>query len=179
MRKFQPLRNLIAMLAVLLLYGCGVAHVKTDTQALDLRQYDNVLIQQVKLYSLEESAKDNDELQRKMRQWTAFSRAELEGYAQRSSYKLIDTLDAASGKTLTVDLDVNLQYGNRALRWAVGLGAGSGAVDSELTMKDAHSGKVKFHSEAHSDLSVGFGGGDMEEVLKENIRELLKDYPGS
>ena len=179
MRKYQAMQNLVVMTAILTLYGCGAAHVKTDTKTADMRQYDNVIIQQVKVYSLEQAAKNNDELQEKLRQWATFSRTELEGYAQRSPYMLVDSLNGASGRTLIVDLDVNVQYGNRALRWAVGFGAGQGGVDSELTMKDAASGKIQFHSEAHSDLSVGFAGGDMEAVLKENIRELLKDYKDS
>ena len=179
MSKFKLTQSLVVVIALLGLYGCGSAQVKTDTQTPDMRQYDNVLIRDVKVYSLEEAAKDNDELQKKLQQWASFSKTELEGYARRSPYELVNSLKNVSGKTLIVDLDVNVKYGNRALRWAIGFGAGSGAVDSTLTMRDANSGKVKFHSQAHSDLSIGFAGGDMELVLQENIRELLKDYKGS
>ena len=44
-------------------------------------------------------------------------------------------------------------------------------------MRDAVSGEEKFHAVAESDLAVGGFGGDMEAVLKENIRELVEQYP--
>lgn len=171
------LRSLAVFSMILFLTACGAAHVRTDVNANDLFSYDNVLIKEVKVYSLEAAAKDNDALQLKLKDWEMFSRNELESYVENSQYKLVDSIDAATGQTLLVDLDVNVTYGNRALRWAVGFGAGKGGVNSVLTVKDAQSGEVKFRARADSDLSMGGAGGDVGAVLKRNIRKLVDQYP--
>jgi hypothetical protein len=179
MNKFTYMKHLTIIVIISILYGCGEAYVRTDVQSQDLKEYDNILIQNVRVYSKEAAAKNNVPLQEKLKSWEEFSRNELEGYVNRSQYKLVKSLENVSGQTLIVDLDVNVQYGNRALRWAVGFGAGKGGVDSTLTVKDARTGEVKFQAEADSDLSMGGAGGDIGEVLEDNIRELIEQLKDS
>ncbi|MCP5007080.1 MAG: hypothetical protein GY941_24520 [Planctomycetes bacterium] len=158
------------------LYGCGAAHIKTDMQSPDLRLYEKFYIRDVKVYSNEPNAKTNIKLQRKMEYWASFTRKELEGYIRESHYSLVDSVGTESEKVLIADIDVNVVYGNRALRWAVGFGAGKGGVDSLLTVNDAQTGKIKFKATSDSDLSMGGAGGDIDDVLKGNIRKLIDQY---
>lgn len=163
--------------SVVLLSACGTAHVRTDKVASDLHSYNNVFIQKVDIYSNEEAAKTNTQLQNKMVEWEAFARTELENYVQRSNYSLLTSKDQITERTLIVDLDVDLVYGNRAARYFGGFGAGKGSVDSVLTVIDHQTSDLKFKATAESELSMGAFGGDMQGVLKSNIKKLIQQYP--
>lgn len=173
------LKYSITIAAIILLASCGRAHIKQGVKASDLKSYSNIIIKNVRVYSNEENAKENQELQNKMKQWEGFARTELEEYINKSKYKLVKSVNKAKGKTLTIDLEMNVEYGNRALRYFVGFGAGSGGIDSKLTVKDAKTGKIKFQSDVASDLSGGGFGGDMNETIKENIKVLVEHYKNS
>jgi hypothetical protein len=112
-----------------------------------------------------------------MDEWEVFARGELEDYVNDSHYQLINQPPAITEKALIINLDIDLTYGNRALRYWIGFGAGKGGVDSVLTAIDSETGDEKFRATAESDLSVGAFGGDMEAILKQNIRELVDQYP--
>lgn len=169
--------SLTLFLLVATLYGCGVAHVRTETESSDLHHYDKVYISEVKVYSLEDAAKTNVELQAKMDEWRSFARAELETYVNDSHYQLINKPPEDSEKALVANLDINLTYGNRAIRYFVGFGAGKGSVNSVLTVADSHTGEEKFRGVAESDLAMGAFGGDMQAILKDNIKQLIDQYP--
>ena len=176
-RENTPGSRLTLVLVIATLYGCGVAHVKTDIASPDLHQYEKVYISDVRVYSEEAAAKDNAELQAKMDEWKSFARSELEGYLTESHYQLVDQPPTDDERVLVVDLDINVAYGNRALRYWVGFGAGKGGVDSVLSVSDSKTGAEKFRAVAASDLSMGAFGGDMHAVLEENIRQLVDQYP--
>lgn len=165
------------LMLVLTLYGCGTAQVRTDTASADIHQYEKVFISVVDVDSREESAEENVALQAKMDEWEIFARGELEGYVNDSHYQLLTESPAADEKTLIMTLDINIVYGSRAKRYLVGFGAGKGSVDSVLTVSDSQTGEQKFRAVAESDLAMGVFGGDMEEVLKKNVRELVDQYP--
>lgn len=172
--KLVKALSLITVVSIL--SACGVAHVKTDIQSKDLTGYENILIGEVNVYSEEPAAKNNVKLQKKLKDWEAYSLKQLNEYVSSSNYNLVTSLDGAEGDTLLMDLDINVQYGNRALRWVVGFGAGKGGVDSILTVKDAKTGEVKHKIHADSDLSIGSAGGDIGDVLEKNIRKLIEQY---
>lgn len=176
MKLFKSIHRSTVIFMAVFLYGCGAAHIKTDIQSPDLRQYENFYVRDVKVYSNEPNAKTNIALQKKMEYWASFTRTELENYIRESHYRLVDSVEAESGKVLIADINVNVVYGNRALRWAVGFGAGKGGVDSLLIVKDAQTGRIKFKATSDSDLSMGGGGGDIDAVLKDNIRKLIDQY---
>ncbi len=174
MKLHRNIKLLSIITISFLLHACGVAHVKTEVIAQDINQYTNIFIQNVRVYSNEASAKNNAALQEKLKSWESHSRGQIESYINASKFTLVQSLDDTKGDTLLIDLDVNVMYGNRALRWVVGFGAGKGGVDSTLTVKDAKTGEVKYRGHGDSDLSVGITGGDMGDVLEKNIRKLLK-----
>jgi len=160
------------------LFGCGVAHVKTEVQSSNMETYKNVIIENVKVYSNETAAKKNIALQEKLKKWELYSRTQLENHINSSKYTLLKSVSEDAEETLLLDLDVNVRYGNQALRWVIGFGAGKGGVDSVLTLKDAKNDEIKYKAHADSDLSMGPAGGSIESVLKENINELIKQYNG-
>ena len=159
------------------LYGCGAAHVRTDMTSSDLHDYEQVFISEVKVYSEEEGAEQNEELQAEMKVWEAFSRTELENYVNESHYELLHQPPGSMVKALILSLDIKMTYGSRALRYWVGFGAGKGGVDSVLSVTDNQTGEDKLRAVADSDMAVGAFGGDMEAVLKKNIRVLVDQYP--
>jgi hypothetical protein len=169
---------MLFLLGVLLtLSGCGVAHVRTEIESTDLHQYDNVFIDVVDVHSQEVNAESNEKLQTKMIEWESFARAELEGYVNESHYQLLNKLPETPDSTLVVNLDIDLVYGSRAARYWAGFGAGKGSVDSVLTVSDPITKETKFRAVSESDLSMGGFGGDMQAVLKNNIKTLVEQYP--
>ncbi len=169
--------RLALMFLVATLNGCGVAHVRTEVESSDLHQYDKVFISKIDVHSQEEAAQDNAKLQELMIEWESFARDELEGYVNESHYQLMSEPPTSDEKALVITLDADLAYGNRALRWAVGFGAGQGGVDSVLTVTDSQTGEEKFRAVAESDLVMGGAGGDMQATLKKNIEQLVDQYP--
>ena len=112
-----------------------------------------------------------------MIEWERFARSELEVYVRKSHYRLVELVNEDLWGTLVVNLDIDLAYGNRALRYWVGFGAGKGSVDSVLTVIDPMTRDEKLRVVAKSDLAIGGFGGDMEKVLKKNIKLLVEQYP--
>ena len=74
------------------------------------------------------------------------------------------------------NLDIDVQYGNRALRYTVGFGAGKGHVRSTLVVDDGAK-QEKYRSGADSDLAIGGFGGDIGAVLRDNIHKLVGALP--
>lgn len=165
--------RLLLIAAVITLAACGRAHIREGTEDASLSQYTHAHIQNVKVYSREEAAKTNQPLQVKMENWQHYSRSMLETALTNSGLTLTESATVEGKKVLVVDLDIDMQYGNRALRWVVGFGAGKGGVNSRLTAHDNTVEKLIFSAKAESDLAEGGAGGDMNRVLKKNIEALM------
>ena len=169
--------RLTILFVIAMLHGCGAAHVRTDMESTDLHQYDDVFISTVRVHSEEDGANQNEELQAEMREWSVFARGVLEGYVNDSHYQLLSQPPASTDKALILNVDIEMTYGNRALRYWAGFGAGKGSVDSVLTATDNLTEASKFQAVANSDLSMGAFGGDMEAVLMKNVEALVDQYP--
>jgi Domain of unknown function (DUF4410) len=70
---------------------------------------------------------------------------------------------------------INVVYGNRALRYWVGFGAGAGSLTITIELKD-RSGNVQYATETKSDLAVGMFGGDMSAVARSAIQAAVKEF---
>lgn len=149
------------------LYGCGAAHIQPSGNQTDLNNYDSINVGTVKVYSEEEAAKDNVKLQAKMTKWKGDVRQSLVDYINDSRFNL------NGNKPLIANVDVNVAYGNKALRYWVGFGAGKGGVISKFSLIDPATNKVEYTVTAKSDLAMGVFGGDIAQVLKSNIKKLL------
>jgi hypothetical protein len=177
-KRLRTVGLLLGLVGILTgLTGCGKVHVRKEVESSDLDLYKKVYITDVRVYSEEKSAQTNQELQSKIQEWKVFARNEMESYVKGSRYELMSTPPTEKEKVLLVDLDIKIAYGNKALRYWVGFGAGSGGVDSKLTVTDNRSGEKKFVAVGESDLSIGAFGGNMEEVIRSNIKNLIAQYP--
>lgn len=179
MRKVIKMPYLIMTLMISSLLGCGAAHIRTETETVNLDRYTNVAINEVKISSVDKASEDNVELQKKLDSWKKFARAELESYAESSKFNLVEASDSYTVNTLVIDLEISVQYGSRALRYFAGFGAGQGGVESTITIRDSNTSEVKYQSNAKSDLSVGAFGGDIGGVLKKNIKTLVDTFRAS
>jgi hypothetical protein len=131
----------------------------------------------VRVASQEDAAKTNAALQRKLAEWETYTRGELDRSLRASGYKLLTELPADSSRTLIVDAKLDVRYGNRALRYWAGFGAGKGGVNSVLTAIDSKTQQEEFRASAASDLAIGAFGGDIGDVLKENVGKLIAQFP--
>jgi len=174
MKKFSTL--LLTASLVLLFSGCSTTNARTEINVKTNMEYQNVVINDIKVYSEEDSAKTNAPLQQKFKTWQTYANNQLSQHVESSKYNLLTSNKNMPPASLLYDLDVNIIYGNRALRWAVGFGAGKGGVHSTLTVRDANTAKIIYQGKGDSELKGGGLGGDMDAILKQNIAALLKRY---
>ncbi len=198
MKRIAPRLSIILLAAIVaMLTACSSGPVTTETRADDLSRYRNAYIADVAVRSTETSANAQEE-NRKVEQ---FARAELQRIIEASRYRYLPARPASAAvaeageqlgadndnggpvtdelaRTLAVSLSMDITWGNRALRYLVGFGAGQGRISSTLTVKDAATGAVKYRSSKDSMLAMGLFGGSMEPIVRENIAGLLAEYPG-
>jgi len=169
-------KTFIFLSVAMVIAGCGVAHVKSDTPKVDVSKYSAAKIGEVKVYSLEKNAASNAPLQKKLANWQQEAIEKLGKAISMTPLRLAAEASPPSDNTLVFSIDSNVRYGNRALRWAVGFGAGKGGVVSVLTVTDEMTGSLVYRATAESDLAVGGAGGDMGSVFRKNIDKLLAEY---
>lgn len=112
----------------------------------------------------------------KLATWQQQAIAKLAEAISTTPLRLAADASPPSGRALVFSIDANVRYGNRALRWAVGFGAGAGGVASALTVSDEATGGIVYKATAESDLAMGGAGGDMGSVFRKNLDELLTQY---
>jgi len=174
MKKILMLTTLIGVLA---LTGCASTKVENNVPPSNMAGYENIYITEVKVESTERNAAGNEALKVKLSDWQQYSTNQLEEYIQSSQFEAINSIDGKTEKTLSIDLYVNVQYGNRALRWAAGIfGAGKGGVSSTLTAKDAVTDKVLYRATALTEMKGGGAGGDINNILVDNVRKLIETF---
>ena len=153
----------------MLLCGCGAAHIKKITDAYNLGNYKNIYVADVSVNSTEQK----EDLVALNESFSKDAKEEIiRTLEKKTNYLLIDKPDQNVNQTLIIETEIKIAYGNRALRYFVGFGAGKGSVVSTLRVKDNVSGGIKLELVSESDLAVGIFGGDMRQVVKENIKKL-------
>lgn len=154
----------IAFLAVLA-SACGGVHTTMLTQPVDIVGFKQVGLAPIQVTSTEQNPDAlalNDQLRR-----SALN--ELQGLFISKS---IDTSGIPQG---TVECTINVTYGNRALRYFVGFGAGSGHMHIALTLKDSK-GTVRYATASDADLAIGAFGGNMSDVAEKTIHAAVQDF---
>ena len=174
MKYLSNLGKLSLIIFTTFLFGCSSLKINTEVEASNFELYKNVYVRDVKVYSNEKSAVKNAPLQIKISEWQEYAREQLDTYVNSTDFKKVGSNDR--NETLIIDMDVEVVYGNRFLRWFVGFGAGRGQVDTVLTVTDARSNNIKFKAVANSDMKRGSFGGDVGKLLQNNIRHLMKQY---
>jgi hypothetical protein len=155
----------------MMMFACGHAHVRVNMPPAKQADFSRMQLGEVLVASPEEAAKTNAALQEKMRGWRALAQDELTKAVARTGTTLVQDPNA-----LVLTLTSEVRYGNRALRWAVGFGAGAGGVRSVLVARDPRTQEARFQAAADSDLAVGAAGGSIDKVFRKNLTELLTQY---
>jgi len=169
------MRRILTVMVATVVLGCGATHQRPQEKfapGLSTGAY----IGRVTVTSKEEAAKSNEALQKKMRDWEGFARSRLQEGLTARGYQVVTEPPAPGSAALIWNLDVDVRYGNRALRYVVGFGAGKGHVHSALVVQD-DAKQTKYRSGADSDLSIGVFGGDIGQVLRGNIEKLSASLP--
>ena len=159
------LRVITITLLAFSLYACGGAHHKIATPPQNIPTLKQVKILSVEVNSEEDSA---DALSLN-EQWKKLATDELQTLLASKSIMVMDDCD------LTVGCRIDVAYGNRALRYIVGFGAGKGHMSVIVELKDKH-GSVLYATNSEADLAMGAFGGDMSQVAKNTIVEAIKEF---
>lgn len=149
----------------LTLSACGGVHSVVSKQPSGIDGIRAVTIAPVEVVSKEQNA---DALSLNA-QWKKMAEDELQSLF---ASKKISISPNSQG---TVVCRINVVYGNRALRYWVGFGAGSGSLTVTLELKDK-TGNVQYATESKADLAVGAFGGDMSNVAGKAIQTAVKEF---
>ncbi|WP_163558678.1 DUF4410 domain-containing protein [Halomonas sp. NO4] len=157
---------------LLLLAGCGTAHVRTDQAAAGLDEYPWVQVLEVEVNSTEQ---ENNHL-RLNREFSDYATHRIRGVIQDSGfYQLVDAASVEGPDALVVETHMNITYGSRAKRYWIGFGAGKGMVRTVLAIRRAEDSTKLLQLASDTDLSIGAFGGSMDIAIRENIDELVAE----
>jgi hypothetical protein len=153
------------IVAAMTLCACGGVHHRVTPKAQDLPALKQIVVLPVEVNSKEQTP----EAQALNEQWKKIAADELR--------TLLDArgIAAAAGGDFTVGCFVNVVYGNRALRYMVGFGAGAGHMSVAIELKNRQ-GTVLFATTSEADLAAGAFGGDMAGVARSTILEAVKKF---
>ncbi|HYD48248.1 MAG TPA: DUF4410 domain-containing protein [Terriglobales bacterium] len=159
-------RLLVLLLALAALGACGRIHSRVVVAPEKLG-----VIEQVALLPAEVSSREQtNEALALNAEWQTLAQQELEAAIGSRGIK-IARRDAKN----RVVARIEVIYGNRALRYFVGFGAGSGHLAVTVELRDAR-GKVRYATSAEADLAGGLWGGDMSEVVRTTVRAAAEDF---
>lgn len=163
MNKFLQVITIIVF--AFALNACGGVHHKIATQPQNIP-----VLKQVKLLSVEVSSKEqNADALSLNDQWKKIATDELQTMLDAKN------IIATNNSDTTVGCSIDVVYGNRALRYFVGFGAGSGHMRVTIELKDKH-GTVLYAANSDADLAMGGFGGDMSKVARKTIVEAVKEF---
>jgi hypothetical protein len=150
--------------AALALSGCGHVHdnVVVDQPAAKMQRPASVNIAPIEVSSKEQNADaqriDADlktDMESKLKEMLASKNIAVSHHARD-----------------TIVTHIHVVYGNRALRFWVGFGAGSGSVTVDVALKNPQ-GRTIYATESKADLSIGL---DMAKVSKDAIAHAVEEF---
>ncbi len=101
---------------------------------------------------------------------------DLKGVATRELQALLASKGGAgTANKQTIEAQIEIDYGNRALRYFVGFGAGKGWIHVTISLKGAD-GNVIYSSFSEAVLGIGAFGGDMKAVAENAIKQAVSDF---
>jgi|GEM_PF-6613309 len=150
-------------LAALALTGCGRVHnnVIVDQPPATMQWPSSVNIASIEVTSKEQ----NEDAQR----INADLKTEME--AQLKEMLASKNIAVSTHARNTIVANIRVVYGNRALRFWVGFGAGSGSVIVDVALKNPL-GRTMYAAQSKADLSIGL---DMAKVSKKAIEEAVEE----
>lgn len=162
---FRDLFSALFSLTLLTLSGCGGIHNVVNTSSNTAGQYRQLAVLPVELSSTDTSP----QVVALHEEWKKFAADQIQ---QLLAVKGITAAD--QGETGIV-CHIEVAYGNRALRYFVGFGAGAGHVTVAIEMKGA-GGKVLYSGTSKADLAIGAFGGDMKDTVRKTIQAAVKEF---
>jgi hypothetical protein len=149
----------------LALSACGAVHNRVLTPPDNL-----VALKQVTLLPVEVVSKEqNPDALSLNAQWQTMATAELQSLLASKN------IAASSDSQAAVGCRIEVTYGNRALRYFVGFGAGAGHMRVTVELKDS-TGTVRYAAKSEADLAIGLFGGSMSNVARKTIQEAIKEF---
>ncbi len=168
----QIAKALFILLFMLSIIGCGKASYTVLVNPDNISSYENIYVADVSVSSKEQSEnakKVNEEM-------ITFTKDELlKAIKQKGSYNIIENAESCSN-CLILETNIEIVYGSRALRYIVGMGAGSGSCKINMKLTDPSSGQVKYETKSKSKLAGGAFGGSMDATVKNNIIGTVKQF---
>jgi hypothetical protein len=161
-----PLFKLLLMLLLALtLAACGGVHTAVVTEP------DNIDV--LKEITLLPPDVTSVELGRNERASNAY----LKSLAVSELQALLNTkrIVLSDKSKATLGCRINVDYGNRNLRYIVGFGAGAGHITIEIELKDG-TGVTRYATKSEADLSFGAFGGDMSDVSIIALQDAFKAF---
>lgn len=149
------------------LSACGRTHTKIVQQPENISP---VNLQEVTLAPVQVTSKEDDTESRSMNeQWAKMAKDKLE------SLLVNKKIAEKSGANATIVCRIDLTYGSRALRYWVGMGAGTGRVDITIELRNT-TGEVRYATNSRANLGIGVFGGDMSQVIENAIQKAVTDF---
>ena len=158
--------RLAAMAAALFaLTACGGVHNTVITEP-----SNGFIIEQTTLLPVSvKSRETNKDAQALNAKWKSMAESQLRTLLNNENIKIV------KDSTTTVNCTIDVTYGNQALRYFVGFGAGSGHINVTIEMRDAN-GEVLYATKSEADLAVGFFGGNMSSVANKTIESAVQEF---
>lgn len=158
-------QTIIVTILAFSLHACGGVHHKVVTQP-----QSTLILEQIKLLPVKVNSKEqNPDALSLNDQWKELVSSELQTILDAK--RILITGDSNT----TLECRIDVVYGNQALRYFVGFGAGSGHVSMSLKMKDKF-GAVLYATNTEADLSIGVFGGSMQQLVRKTINDALKEF---
>ncbi len=162
MKKFVQIALITAF--VYGLFACGSVNHRIAVQP-----QNNLSLKQVKLMPVEVISKEqNSDALALNAQCKEIATYELQILLQDKNISL-------NNSDIVVDCLIYVVYGDRALRYCVGFGAGSGYMSVTIELKNVQ-GTVLYATNSQAVLTMGLFGGDMSQVARNTIVAAVKEF---
>jgi len=155
----------VSLLVTLALSGCGNVHTETIKPSEIAQPPREVVLAPVQVTSVEQDA----DVITMDAQWSKMATEQLQ--TMLAGKKIAISPDAPA----TVLCRIQVRYGNRAMRYLVGFGAGRGNIDVSIGLQDKD-GKTLFTTDSKAHLAVGLFGGDMPGVVSDAIQAAVTEF---
>ena len=159
-------RTILVMAAVVAaMSACGRVESTVVTPAASLPAPKQIAIQPVQVASAEQ----NPDALALNEQWKQLAMTEIQSLMARKG------IATPPDAPVRLSCNVQITYGNRALRYLVGFGAGTGSIQIDLKLLD-QTGVERYATKSEADLAIGGFGGDMSAVVRDAIRKAVEEF---
>ena len=161
----NPFRLAIILSLSIMVAACGGIQSKVIANNGSAANAKALELAPIQVSSREQTA----DAQNYNREWEKLAQEELQGMMQDKGIT-----NSTNGEG-SIECKIKIVYGNKALRYFVGYGAGSGSVEVTLALRD-NAGNVQYATTTNSKLAMGAWGGDMKATAQKTIQAAIDDF---